>query len=179
MTHSVKGVVDDAYTKQKENRDKTKTFNINYIDVDGTTISTGFKKLFSKGELVDITVEQKFNEWQYVKHGGDGLPAATGAATAKPKAVQGNFGKDTGFPIDPKSSQMSIIRQSSMNRAVEIMDQLVNNGIIENPATKEEYMDMLMEIALEIADFGSGADITGVLEMHAAKEAQRQVVGGD
>jgi len=174
MTHSVKGVVDNVFTKTKTSRNN-KNFTINYVEVDGVVFSTGFNKKFEEGELIDVQVENKYNEWQYVSDGGGNLPPAGATPIKKPAPVKGNFGGNKGvFPIDPKDGQMSIIRQSSMNRAVEIMEQLMNHDVLPIK-TQEEYMTHLTNIALEITDFSSGNDITKLMQ---ARIAAKEVANG-
>jgi hypothetical protein len=177
MSNSIKGVVDNTFTKTKTSK-AGKNFTINYVEVDGTVFSTGFNKMFEEGELIDVEVENKYGEWQFKSNGSGNLPAATGSAPPKkPAAVrQGNFGGGNkgSFPVDPKDGQMSIIRQSSMNRAVEVMDQLIATETI-TVASKDDYMDMLVNIALEITDFSSGNDITNLMK---AKKAAKEVANG-
>lgn len=174
MSHSVVGVVSNSYQKDKPKR-AGGSVTINYCDVDGFTFSTGFKQMFQAGEHIDIEVEHKYGEWQFKSLGAKGLPSASSApAQAAPvrKAPFGGGGRaKSTFPVDQKDGQMSIIRQSSMNRAVEIMGQLVDTGLVELK-NKDEYMDMLVNIALEVTDFGSGNDITQLMKAQAAaKEA--------
>ena len=181
MTNAVTGVVDSSYTKEKQTRTPGKTVTIWYVEVDGVTFSTGFKKLFEQGEHIDVTVKSNYGEWQYVKHGSDGLPPATGTGAVK----KGNFGGQKGsnkgggrnmgsFPIDPKDGQMSIIRQSSMDRAVHIVRDLVTAGLFK-PASEEDYLKKLIEIALNITDYASGNDI---MKLNQAKAAAKEAING-
>lgn len=172
MSNSVVGVVDNSYSKSKVSK-AGKNFNIHYIEVDGVTVSTGFNRMFEVGEHIDITVEEKFKEWQFQSNGGGGKPAA-GAVTAAAPVAKGNFGggKRMGsFPVDLKDGQMSIIRQSSMNRAVEILATQITHGIISFD-TPDDYMAALMTTALEITDFSSGNDITKL------KASMKEVANG-
>lgn len=172
MSHSVVGVVDNSYQKEKPKR-AGGTVKIWYCDVDGFTFSTGFQKKYDQGEHIDIEVEKKFGEWQFKADGGRGLPSAASAPAAVPRSGGGGFTpKSKGsFPVDPKDGQMSIIRQSSMNRAVEAMETMITHGLIKVD-NRDEYMDALINIALEITDFSSGNDITKL------KAAMKEVANG-
>jgi len=174
MSHQIKGVVD---------RTTTKTVTTKYGDkptftytVDGVDFSSGFKREHQDGEMVSVEVEWKYNQWQKMPgFNGEGKPAATaGGGTGGATVTQGNFTPKGGgtFPIDIKSGQISIIRQSSMNRAVEIMGQLLSNGILSSTMSEDDYMKKLFEIAMTITDFGSGQDI---MNLQAAMLANRKV----
>ena len=178
MSHQIKGVVD---------RTTTKTVTTKYGDkptftytVDGVDFSSGFKREHQDGEMVSVEVEWKYNQWQKMPgFNGEGKPAATaGGGTGGTTVTQGNFAPKGGgtFPIDIKSGQISIIRQSSMNRAVEIMGQLMEHMYTDDNGnttiTEDEYMKKLFEIAMTITDFGSGQDI---MNLQAAMLANRKV----
>ena len=169
---AINGVVDKCWTKTKSTRVGDKT--IHYCDVDGVTFSTGFKQPFNEGEMINIAVKFNYGELQY-QPGQDatGLEAASNVKKGnfQPKGGS-NYGAKGKFPVDPKDGQMSIIRQSSMDRAVTIVRDMVACGTIEAPATKEEYLKVCIEIALNITDYASGNDIMKLQEAQAlAKEA--------
>ncbi len=170
--YQVKGVVDNCHTKTKTSK-AGRNFTIHYITVDGVEISTGFKQEHSEGEAINIGVEKKFNEWQKASNAGDGLPPLPSGGSQEPTPIRrGSFSGNRGtFPVETTDGQMSIIRQSSMNRAVEIMQQLLHHGIFE-AETEEQYMHKLMEIALIVTDFGSGQDI---MQLKAAQNANKAV----
>jgi hypothetical protein len=163
----IKGVVDRVWTKTKSTRVGDKT--IHYATVDGVEFSTGFKQPFSEGEAIDIQVKFNYGELQYQPNAGPSAGAAP--ATNKPAPVtKGNFKGNRGsFPIDPNDGQMSIIRQSSMDRAVTLVRDMVTAGTVEAPASKEEYLKLCIEIALNITDYASGNDIMQLKQ--AMKEA--------
>lgn len=179
MAYQVKGVVDRSFTKDKTSK-AGRNVTINYIEVDGVTISTGFNREHQQGEMINIGVDKKFNEIQKVTANGDGMPPVSQLTSAPAPVAKGNFGGGGGgwkggakskFPIDPTDGQMSIIRQSSMNRAVEIIDQMTTAGLFK-PDNEQEYLRKLLEIALIVADFGSGQDI---MQMQAIA-AERSIV---
>ena len=175
---AINGLVDRTWTKTKNARYGDK--NIHYCEVDGVTFSTGFKKVFNEGEMIKIAVKFNYGELQY-QDGVDatGLPPATSGGNVK----QGNFQKGGGsnygakgkFPIDPTDGQMSIIRQSSMDRAVTIVRDMVACGTIPSPQTEEEYLKKCIEIALNITDYASGNDI---VQMMQAKKAAKEAMNG-
>jgi len=182
MAYQVKGVVDRSFTKDKTSK-AGRNVTINYIEVDGVTISTGFNREHQQGEMINIGVDKKFNEIQKVTANGDGMPPVA-QLTSQPTPVKGNFGGGSGggwkggakskFPIDPTDGQMSIIRQSSMNRAVEIVNTLITADLFK-PANEQEYLRKLLEIALLVADFGSGQDI---MQLQASIGTQEMVANG-
>lgn len=170
MSHSVVGVVDNVTTKTKSTRVGDKI--INYITVGGIEISTGFKAAHHEGEMINIAVKFNFGEWQKIEgQTGDGLPKCDGD---KPVTNIGGAKKFGGtsrtFPVSPTDGQMSIIRQNSMNRAVEILDHWMNNDMF-NPGTQDEYMKKLHEVALTITDFNSGGDIMKMVAASGMKSA--------
>lgn len=175
---AINGVVDRTWTKTKSTRFGDK--ELHYAEVDGVQFSTGFKKVFNEGEMVNIAVKFNYGELQY-QQGVDatGLPAATAGGAVK----KGNFQKGGGsnygnlgtFPIDPKDGQMCIIRQSSMDRAVTIVRDMVACGTIAPPNTQEEYLKLCIEIALNITDYASGNDI---MQLSAAKAAAKEAING-
>lgn len=173
-THSIKGVVDQAFTKTKTTRVGDKT--INHVIVDGVEFQTGFKAVFSQGQLINAAVEFNYGAWQYVEGvNADALPAAE-TKTALPAAAQpsGGGGRGSGaFPVDPRSGQISIIRQNSMNRAVEILEAWMTLPTpIFTPVDQEQYLKKLVETALLITDFNSGQDI---MQLQVAQAANMQV----
>ncbi len=174
----VSGVVSNTTTKTKQTRVGDKI--INYATVDGHEFSTGFKKVFADGEMVNCVVEFKFGEHQLVEGlaFNASLPALGSQPPQAPKQAWGGNkggGSNRTFPVDKTDGQMSIIRQNSMNRAVEILDGwMCTLPPLFIPANQEEYLQKLMEVALTITDFNSGQDI---MQMQAAA-AQIAAVNG-
>lgn len=172
----VTGVVDRTWNKDKATRFGDK--KIYYCQVGDITFSTGFKDKFSQGEHIDVAVKHAYGELQYQDgQSTNGLPEATAGNNVKQGNFQAKGGSKGGsrgtFPIDPKDGQMSIIRQSSMDRAVTIVRDMVGCGTVDAPATKEDYLKLCIEIALNITDYASGNDI---MQLAAAKAAQKEAV---
>lgn len=174
-TNSIKGVVDSVFTKDKKTKFGDKV--INHVIVDGVEFQTGFKAVFTAGQLINAAVEYNYGAWQFVEGvNGDALPPAENKVAAAPAAAGGGSGGGGGrgsgaFPVDPKSGQISIIRQNSMNRAVEIMAQW-NESKLFVAADETVYLKKLIETALLITDFNSGQDI---MQLQAAQAANAQV----
>ena len=170
-TNVVKGVVDSVFTKVK-NTSKG-DFDINYVVVDGFEFETGFKQVFAKGEMITAGVEHKYGSWQYVEGVPQGNLPAAGNQPVPITAPSGGGKGAGGFPVDAKSGQISIIRQNSLNRAVEILDQWMSDpNAIFSPMDQAEYLKKLLEVALIVTDFNSGQHI---MDLQAAKEGNLQV----
>ena len=168
----VKGTVDSVYSITKNTRSGDKT--IWYGDVDGTTVNLGFNAIWEEGEYVTVNVEEKYGELQIVGSGPKKKSGGSWPKTAPKAAPKGGYSAPSkgrnagGFPINPTDSQVSIIRQSSLNRAVDVAGTLVANGMA-SAGTQEEYMDLIWELAYAFTDFG-----TGQREVRAAKHKEVQ-----
>lgn len=175
--YKLAGVVDSSFSKDKTSK-AGKPFKVHYVTVDGITVSTGFNQLFQQGEMINTTVEKKYGEWQTDGTPGGNLPDVSTAPPDAPKMKWtgggSGFAKKTStFPVGPTDGQMSIIRQNSMNRAVEILKQWQDSGMF-SPKTEDEYLKKLIEVALTVTDFNSGQDI---MKMQAAMAGNLAVVG--
>jgi hypothetical protein len=174
-THVIKGVVDSTSTKTVNTRFGDKT--VYHVTVDGVEFSTGFKKLHSDGEMITVGVAWKYNNWQ-LEDGPMPSEAATagGPGGSVTQMAPKSAGKGPGgFPVDPTSGQISIIRQNSMNRAVEIVNHMIVHGTITRPLDEQGYIKKLLEVALMITDFNSGQDI---MQLKAAVAANKEVANG-
>lgn len=176
---NITGTIDSIWSKTKTSK-AGKPFNVWYCSVDGESINLGFKaeisgRPVSEGEYLDVTVEKKYGEWQVQSGSVGGTPPATPAPKAAPPAKSGGGGWKKGggtFPVSPTDSQVSIIRQSSLNRAVDVMGQLLSNGVVK-VKNEEEYREKLFELAYDFTDFGTGQrEIKKVEEMQALEAAK-------
>lgn len=173
-THVIKGVVDNVSTKTVSTRFGDKS--VHHAIVDGIEFSTGFKQEVQAGAVINLPVAWQYGNWQYVETPDairDTLPQVTKEATAAAAPTGGTGGggrKGYGkFPVDPLDGQMSIIRQNSMNRAVEIVENMMTaSPPLFQPADEGHYMKKLIEVALTITDFNSGQDI---MQLKAAQAA--------
>ena len=161
--YKVNGIVTNVTSKQIQTKYGLK--NVYAVEVGDKVFSTGFKALYTVSEQINVLVEFKYGEYQLV----DGTPsnepelgseAALEVVAPRPFTPKG--GGRGKFPIDPLDGQMSIIRQSSMNRAVDIVDNMVASSVI-SMLTQDEYMKKILEIAMIVTDFGSGQDIVKFL----------------
>jgi hypothetical protein len=177
MTHSVTGVVDNAFTKNKTSR-AGKDFTVNYVTVGGVTYSTGFDAVHTTGQTVNVAVKWNYGEWQFMQgQDNTGMPACTGDKpfTASPTGASFKGGSRGKFPIDTTDGQMSIIRQSSLNRAVDLVANMISTGVVSTPSNHSKYMKLVIEIALICTDFGSGQDI---MQLKAAMAANERAANG-
>ena len=167
----VKGTVQNVYSKTKSTRAGDKT--IWYADIDdGTTINMGFKALWEEGEYVTVNVEEKYGELQ-VARGGSKMGGGSKPAPAAKSA--GSTYKAKSFPLDATDQQVSIIRQSSLNRAVEVATLLYDKGEL---STEEQLMNKIWELAYEFTDFGTGQREVKAAEERAIKRAALEAVNG-
>lgn len=156
----VQGTVTNAWSQAKTSK-AGKNYTVNYIQMDSfpETISTGFKELFQTGQSVNINVDKKYGEMQYISDAmappPQGAPAPQQGA---PVAPQGQPPvQKAEFPIAPGSRQISIIRQSSLKCAVEAL------GPVKDGQEIKAYAEEAIELALMFTDFGSGQDITDIM----------------
>jgi len=176
-THVIKGVVDSVFTKQVTTRFGDK--QVHHAKVDSIEFSTGFKQVVQAGEVINLPVAWQYGNWQYVETPDalrDTLPMVTAAETAAAAPAASGGGGSGGqkkgygkFPVDPLDGQMSIIRQNSMNRAVEILENMMTaSPALFAPKDEAEYLKKLIEVALTVTDFNSGQDI---MQLKAAQAA--------
>jgi hypothetical protein len=156
MSEVIEGVIDSIYNKQVTTKFGPKA--VYHAMVNGHDVNLGFKTNHVEGETVRLNVEHKYGGYQLIQGNGAGSTATprpsqqdTPAAAAPPATRS----KGPAFPVDTNTKDISIIRQSSLNRAMEAMDILMASEIIA-PKTVEEFNKQVLAIAYEYADFGSG-----------------------
>jgi len=171
----VKGTVENVYSKTKSTRAGDKV--IWYADIDdGTTVNTGFKKMWEEGEYITAQVEEKYGELQ-VKRGAPSKGPSKGSAPSKGMAKGGGTYATKKFPLESTDQQVSIIRQSSLNRAVETVRDMIVAGTFK-PKNEEAYLEKIWELAYEYTDFGTGQREVKAAEHQAAKRAALEAVNG-
>lgn len=170
----IKGTVDSVYSKTKSTRSGDKT--IYYMTVDGQEVNLGFKPTYSEGEYVNIEVEEKWGEWQIVGKGKAGGKAA--APTSSYKAGGKAGVKRGSFPVEPTDSQVSIIRQSSLNRAVDTVAIMAKEGMLADNLSQEELESIIFDLAYKFTDFGTGQREVKMAENQAIKRAALEAVNG-
>lgn len=171
----VKGNVVNTFSKTKNTR-SGKMVTIHYAEIDdGTTINVGFKPMWEPGEYITVNVEEKYGELQIAKGGAPTTGSPTTSTTNPPKS--GGTYVPKKFPLEATDQQVSIIRQSSLNRAVETTRDMVAAGII-TPKNMEAYIETIMTLAYDYTDFGTGQREVKEAEERAVKKAALEAVNG-
>lgn len=157
MSEQVAGTIESIYTKTvKTSRGDAQVY---HAMIDGNDVNLGFKHNYSVGETVNLPVEHKYGGYQLVQ-GGAPVPstgAVGNAASSGTSASNRASAPRTGpaFPVATNTKDISIIRQSSLNRAVEVVDNMVALGLF-TAQNEQEYLDKIFEVAYQFTDFGSG-----------------------
>lgn len=173
----VEGTVDNIFSKTKDTR-SGKQVTIFYAEVAGDTINMGFKPIWEEGEYVNVNVEEKYGELQVSKGGASSPGSAPSRGTSKTAPSKGgSYGAKGKFPVEPTDSQVSIIRQSSLNRAVDTVSNMVEQGII-TPGNMEDYVDVVLELAYMYTDFGTGQREVKKAKHDEVKRAALEAVNG-
>ena len=167
----VNGTVTNTYSKTKSTRVGDKT--IHYIEVDdGNTVNVGFKQTFEVGEVVNLDVAEKYGELQIARGGAKGGGGSV-KPTWKPSTSSSAPPRARGaFPIDPTDNQTSIVRQSSLNRAVDTATIMQQHGMFADDISQEELVDIILEMAYQYTDFS-----TGQREVKAARKMKEAASG--
>lgn len=139
--------------------------NVYHCEVGGQPINLGFKKVVEEGETVTLTVDRKYGGLQYVSHGGN-APAKPASNFGGQSGAAASTTTTVGFPVAKNSREVSIIRQSSLNRAVDVTHNMVSHELFK-PATEQEYLDKIVELAYMFTEFS-----TGHREVNQAKAMQ-------
>lgn len=171
----VEGTVDSVYSKTKSTR-SGKDVTIYYGTVEGTEVNLGFKPVWSEGEYVNVEVAEKYGEYQIT---GKAKPGSAPAAKTPSKGAPnkgGSFNRGS-FPLEPTDNQVSIIRQSSLNRAVEVVEDLVEANVF-TPGSEEEYLEKIWELAYQFTDFGTGQREVKMSKDKEVKRAMMEAVNG-
>jgi hypothetical protein len=67
-----------------------------------------------------------------------------------------------GFPLDPTSREISIIRQNALTNAVKSMENLYGNGS-QHGLDEDTFVEQVLGIARRYADYTSGHDLVAKL----------------
>ena len=155
MSQVIEGQVTNLYSKSKMSR-AGKPFNIWYANVEGTEVNLGFKTNLSEGMQVKLPVKEAYGELKLDDTGNAGSGASSGGSSPAPAAAKAppfKGGRNMGsFPVDKSDGQMSIIRQSSLNRAIDF----VFGNALFSKLTEEELEAKVFEYAYKFTDFSSG-----------------------
>jgi hypothetical protein len=150
----INGVIDSIYTKTVTTKFGDK--DVYHAMINGNDVNLGFKTEFVAGESVNLDVEHKYGGYQYIQPGQTGSVTKR-AGTISPEAGLNSTPKASppAFPLGTNTKDISIIRQSSLNRAVDSVAILIAQGLFV-PGIESEYLDKVLEIAYMYTDFGSG-----------------------
>lgn len=155
MNDVVSGNIDSIYTKTVQTKFGDKI--VYHAMVDGNDVNLGFKHQYAVGETVNLDVEHKYGGYQLIPSAGNvsspgNMVAGSNSAPAKrtPAPKSG-----PAFPVATNTKDISIIRQSSLNRAVDVVEKLQAIGLFI-PGNEQEYLDKVLEVAYMFTDFGSG-----------------------
>lgn len=152
MSEVLAGVIDSIHTKDVQTKFGQK--QVYHATIKGHDVNLGFKTELAQGENVTLHVEHKYGGYQLLD-----TPAPTGtlpvgsqpAAAATAKAPVGSHA----FPVALNSNGTSIVRQSSLNRAVEAVHKLIDSGLF-TPKDETAYQNKVFEYAYMFTDFGTG-----------------------
>ena len=134
------------------------------IDEFGNKYEAGWK---NPGLAPGVFVEADMEENQYGKQvtnirvkGASATSVGTAVAAGAPTAARP---AEPGFPLNPQSREISIIRQNALTNAVATLKH--NNHEFD---TAEEYAHKAIEIARIYADYTSGHDLLKKLDAEAS-----------
>lgn len=172
MSEQIIGVVDSIYTKEVNTKFGPRS--VYHATVNGHDVNLGFQTELTEGEAVVLDVEHKYGGYQLIQGGAKkrknyiNTPPAKGPTPkAEPKVVPK---KGPAFPIAVNNESTSIIRQSSLNRAVESVHKLMDAGVI-TAKTEAQYQNKIFEYAYLYTDFGTGQrEVKAAAAMRAEEE---------
>ncbi len=176
MSEVITGVIDSIFTKTVNTKFGAK--EVYHATINGHDVNLGFKTECVEGQQVTLNVEHKYGGYQLLQGAVTGTPTQVGAApppgssptpAAAPRAVS------AAFPIAVNAREMSIVRQSSLTRAVESVNQLMDKGLIVI-SNEADYQEKVMEFAYFYTDFGTGQREVKAAAAQAAYAAQSESV---
>lgn len=141
------------------------------VGADGNRYEAGWK---NPGAAPGATIEANINVTKYGNEltdiritsfgaGGGSVPSVSTAPAAAPRPLAP---PPAGFPLDPTSREISIIRQNALTNAVKSME------ILDHAAmTTDEFVERTLAIARQFADYTSGHDLVAKL---AALKADKE-----
>ena len=157
MSEVLSGVIDSIYTKDVQIKNGPKagtTGKVFHATIKGHDVNLGFKTDLAEGENVTLHVVQKYGGYQVLKSPAPANTPAVGTLTA-PSANAAKGGGAEGFPVALGNNGTSIVRQSSLNRAIEAVHKLIDLKVF-TPKDETEYQNKVLEYAYMFTDFGTG-----------------------
>jgi hypothetical protein len=160
MSEQIAGVIESIYTKDitiKNGKRAGQTSKVYHALINGHDVNLGFQTSLAEGEQVVLDVEHKYGSYQLVQPGKQNVSSSptVGSAPSNAPTKRPGAANKPAFPIATNTKDISIIRQSSLNRAVEVVETMLDAGIIVI-RTEEEYLNKVFEVAYQFTDFGSG-----------------------
>lgn len=158
MSEQIAGTIDSIYTKDitiKRGPRAGNTSPVYHATINGHDVNLGFQTTLVEGQSVVLDVENKYGGYQLIQQGKGNVSNSGTVGNATGSAVPKSPSTRAAFPIPNNTKDTSIIRQSSLNRAVEVVTLMVDHGLF-NPKKEEELINKIYEVAYQFTDFGSG-----------------------
>jgi len=142
-----------------------------FIGADGNRYEAGWK---NHGVTPGATIEANINVTKYgneltdiriTAFGGAASPVpspATPYISTSAAPVRAVAPASAGFPLDPTSREISIIRQNALTNAVKSMENLYGNGS-QHGLDEDAFVEQVLGIARRYADYTSGHDLVAKL----------------
>lgn len=136
-----------------------------FVGADGNRYEAGWKNHgVTPGAIIEanINVTKYGNELTDIRittFGGAASPIPSPVSAPAP-AVRPMAPPSAGFPLDPTSREISIIRQNSLTNAVKSMENLYGRGV---EMDEGQYVERVLNIARQFADYTSGHDLLAKL----------------
>jgi hypothetical protein len=138
-----------------------------FVGADGNRYEAGWK---NHGVTPGATIEANINVTKYgneltdiriTTFGGAASPIPSPVSSPAP-AVRPMAPAPAGFPLDPTSREISIIRQNALTNAVKSMENLYGNGS-QHGLDEDTFVEQVLGIARRYADYTSGHDLVAKL----------------
>jgi hypothetical protein len=136
-----------------------------FVGADGNRYEAGWK---NHGVTPGATIEANINVTKYgneltdiriTTFGGAASPIPSPVSSPAP-AVRPMAPAPAGFPLDPTSREISIIRQNALTNAVKSMENLYGHNA---EMDEGQYVERVLNIARQFADYTSGHDLVAKL----------------
>lgn len=170
MSEVITGVIDSITTQDVMTKFGQK--QVYHAMINGHDVNLGFKTECVQGQNVTLNVEFKYGGYQLLQGPTSGPTTEVGAAPAPGSVAKAPARTASAFPVATNAREMSIVRQSSLTRAVESVNFLINEGVIGMPKTESEYQEKILEFAYFYTDFGTGQREAKAAAAQAAYEGQ-------
>lgn len=115
------------------------------------------------GAFVEADMEENQYGKQITNIRVKGAGGAAPAPSAGPVAATSARPAEPGFPLNPQSREISIIRQNALTNAVATLSRFPT----DDDTSVADFTDKVLEIARKYADYTSGHDILKQLEGEA------------